>query len=162
MEKFSISLINHIRVTAFTWQVVLIIYVAAVFLLNANTEEILVGLAFSSIFILPSFYLHGEYWIANYGQIVEIANQSLTITKKGVSKSYSFSEMEKVILYKSASLDKRGIPFSPMEYYNYARIILKSGEEIILTCLLSPKVDKITDQITGVEKERKKSFFNAI
>lgn len=161
MERFSIKLLNHVKVTAFTWQTSIIYFLIAYFL-DFDREGTLVGFGLFGLFIISSLYLHGEYWIANYGQEIEIANQSLTITKKGISKNYPFSEMEKVILYKSASLDKGGIPVSPMEYYNYARIILKSGEEIILTCLLSPKVDKITDQITGVEKERRKSFFNAL
>ena len=68
--------------------------------------------------------------------------------------------MERVILYKAASLDKGGIPVSPLEYYNYARIVLKSGGEVVITCLLSPKVDKITNQIRGVRQERKKRLFN--
>ncbi|WP_462249331.1 hypothetical protein [Ekhidna sp.] len=161
MVKFSITLSNHIKVTAFTWQTSILYFVICYFL-GFDLEGTLVGFGLFSLFIIPSFYLHLEYWITNYGQVVEIENHSLKITKKGVSNNYQFSEIKKVIVYKSASLDKGGIPFSTMEYYNYARIILKSGEEIILTCLLSPRIDKITDQITGVAKERKRGFFHLL
>lgn len=160
--NFSITLKNHLKVTAFTWQTSLMLLIGGHYFLGFDSETLLVVFLFTGIFVFPSLYLHGEYWIANYRQAVDISNQSLVITKKGVSTNYPFSEMDQVILYKGMSLEKGGIPTSPLEYYNYARIILKTGEEIILTCLLSPHVNKITDQITGVKRERKKHLFNTI
>jgi hypothetical protein len=43
-----------------------------------------------------------------------------------------------------------------MEYYRYARIIAKTGEEIIITCLMVLDLECAVKQLTGVPYERKK------
>jgi hypothetical protein len=39
---------------------------------------------------------------------------------------------------------------------------LKTGEELILTCLLAPRIDKALKQMKGVLFERRKKLFCAI
>lgn len=57
-------------------------------------------------------------------------------------------------LYKGSNFHILGI-----EAYHYARIYLKSEEQLIITCLLAPKVEKAIRGLRGVKIERKKQIF---
>ena len=159
--RYSIKAINHLKVTGFLWQTALLIYVAGYFI-NFDQEIFLVVFAFYSLFAIPSIYLHTEYLIKNGGQAIRIEGDRFVVIQRSKSVDYKFTDMKKVILYKSASLDKGGIPLSPVESYHYARIVTKSNEELIITCLLVPKVDEAINLLKGVKFERKKRPFCTI
>jgi hypothetical protein len=76
--------------------------------------------------------------------------------------SHHVADLKEIVLHKSANLDKWGIPFTAIEYYHYARIITQSGEGIIITCLLTPKVEAVVRTFNRVAYERRKSFFCSI
>lgn len=162
MERYYMSVENHIKVSSFLWQTSILLYVVSVYLIGVTNDELIVGFAFYSIFALPALYLHLEYLIKNRGQTIQVESAKLILTEGNISTDYRFEDMEKVILYKSASLDKGGIPLSPIESYHYARIVTKSKEELIITCLLAPKVDEVVDLLKGVKNERKKRPFCTI
>ncbi|MBV6645966.1 MAG: hypothetical protein KI790_10980 [Cyclobacteriaceae bacterium] len=157
-DSYSITFKNHMKVLGFLWQTSLAICVVC-YVLGLDAQSILVAFGVYGVFFIPSLYLHIEYWVENHGQIVKLYNDRLTIAKGSDLIDYSFESMECVTLFKAASLDRGGIPVSPLEFYNFARIDMKSGEKVVLTCLLTPKVDKITDQIKGVKFVRKKKLF---
>ena len=48
------------------------------------------------------------------------------------------------------------MPITAMEYYRYARIITKTGEEIIITCLMTLDLEEAVKELQGVPYERKK------
>jgi uncharacterized membrane protein YhdT len=124
--------------------------------------DILIGIgSFYLLFTLPSFYLHLEYAIRNAGEEITINPNEIIVRKHGKERRYSESDLAEIIVYKSASLDRWGMPFTAMEYYHYARIITKSGEEIIITCLLTPKVEEVVRRFSKVDYERRKSFFSS-
>ncbi len=56
-------------------------------------------------------------------------------------------------------MDAWGFPIGTMENYYYARIITHSGEELIITRLLTPEVEKAVRQLEGVPVERIKRPF---
>lgn len=124
---------------------------------------VLIGTSlFYLFFTVPSLYLHFEYAIKNTGEEITINPDEIIVRKHGKERRYSESDLAEIIVYKSASLDKWGIPFSAMEYYHFARIVTKSGEEIIITCLLTPKVEAVVRRFSRVDYERRKSFFCSI
>ncbi len=46
-----------------------------------------------------------------------------------------------------------------IEGFYYAVVKLKTGEELILTCLLAPRIDKSLKQMRGVLFEKRKRLF---
>jgi hypothetical protein len=108
---------------------------------------------------LPSLYLHFEYAIRNAGEEMIISQDGIIVKKKGKEQTYNTEDLKEIVLHKSASLDKWGMPFTAMEYYHYTRIITQSGEEIIITCLLTPNVEKAVRILSKVPFERRKGFF---
>ena len=109
---------------------------------------------------MPAIYLHIEYYLRNRNERLEILdNRILYHDRTGVVKSYATQDLERIVLYMSASLDKGNIQFTPIESYHFAKIRSKSGQEIVVTCLMTRDLEKAMKMIGGVMLERKKTFF---
>lgn len=160
-ERMYVSLYNQFKALNFGIGGTLFMLIALYFL-DFNPDAIKIFGIFWLAITLPTLYLHIEYLIKNSGQFIQVETDKLIVIQKSRSMDYKFSDMEKVILYKSASLDKGGIPLSPIESYHYARIFLKSNEELIITCLLAPKVDEAISLLKGVKSERRNRPFCTI
>ena len=137
------------------------IMLVVLYFLKFNADALMIFGIWFALMTLPVIYLHAEYYLANRGQEIIIENDELRVTtKNGNTYRFKFTELEKVILYKSASLDKGGIPLTPMESYHFARIITKSENQIIVTCLMCPKLEEAIDELQGVKKIRKRGICN--
>lgn len=133
--------------------------IIVLYILSFEKEFIVVFLISWIIYTIPVLYLHTEYWIKNWSEKYEIKEGRIIKYNKRGKKIYNKEDIVKIILYKSASIDKGGIPILAMESYHYARIIMKTGEELIITCLLTPKVDKAIQNFGRVAIQRKKRGF---
>ena len=112
------------------------------------------------IYTIPALALYIEYLIINKGQEIEIGQNKLIVNNSnGETRSYEIKDLDKIIVYKSASMDKGGIPLLSSESFYYARIKAKSGLDIIITCLMSHDVDKVVRKLSGVSYERRKTLF---
>jgi hypothetical protein len=159
---FGIEFKNHLKALAFLLITTILILAGGIYF-KLNSEAILFGFVFYSIFFLPSLYLHIEYYLKNRGQRLEVLeNEIILHDRNGQVRRYANQDLQKIVLYKSASLDQGGIPLTPIESYHYARIIPKQGEEIILTCLMAPNVEEAIKQIKWVSYERKKRLFASL
>lgn len=146
---------NHIVVSGYTW-IMTAILLGVWRYLNYDPDFLLVGGFFHLLFTIPAIYLHIEYTIRNAGDEIEVTPNEVIVRKNGHERRYNSSDLSKIIVYKSASLDRAGIPFSAMEYYRYARIVTKTGDEIIISCLMILDVEGAVRQLKGVPYERKK------
>ncbi|MFC0262373.1 hypothetical protein [Fontibacter flavus] len=154
-----ISAYNQLRVLSFHL-IGTIFMLVALYLLKFNIDFVVVFGGMYVLLTLPLLYLHIEYYIANRKQVITIEDDEFTIsTQNGYTHKFKFTELSNVILYKSASLDKGGIQITPIESYHYARIITKSERQIIITCLMSPKLEEVVNELKGVQKKRKKRLF---
>ncbi len=159
---YKINFVNHWKALNF-FIVSSILILLGCALIDWNSEAVLFVLIFYTILSLPSFYLHLEYYLQNRDQRLEILENEVILHKRnGQVRRYQNQELQKIILYKSASLDRGGIPLTPLDSYHYARIIPKQGEEIIMTCLMSADVEKAVKQIRWVPYERKKRLFASL
>lgn len=113
--------------------------------------------------VVITLFLHIEYWVRNKGEEYEVYFDELVRFKEGKSTTYKVSDIEKIKVYLSPALYRgSNLHFLGIEAYHYARIYLKSGEELIITCLLTPKVEKALRELRGVKIERKKRLFNTL
>ena len=160
-DRLFLSLRNQFKALNFSI-IGSIIMVIALYFLNFNPDAIRIFGIFWMVITLPALYLHFEYWIENRRKSIQIESDKLILTQGNKSVIYKITNIEKVILYKSASLDKGGIPLSPIESYHYVRIIMKSQDELIITCLLAPKVEEVVNLLKGVKYERRKRPFCTI
>ena len=136
-----------------------------VFIIIIAWEEfsIVAFACFSVMFLIdafPSFYLHIEYWLENKDEEYEILSNEIVQRKKGLENRYSSDEIEKIIFFLSPTFYKNSnVTLLTMDRYFYAEIVLKSGEQIIMTRLLSGKLQEDLKQIKGVLFERRKTQF---
>lgn len=153
---------NHF--TAF-YSVLILMGFIAVWLLYTNFDEGMViactvGL---SLDIVPTLYLHIEYLLKNNGEAYEVHFDELVRYKNGEKTTYKVSDIKLIKVYMSPALYRRSnFHLLGIEAYHYARVQLKSGEELIITCLLTPKVERVMNRLRGVKIERKKCLFNTL
>ena len=151
-----ISFLNHFK--ALSHELIGIgLMLIALFIIGFENSFILsFGLWFIAL-SLPTIYLHFEYYFINKGEEIILENNCIRIKSnlKGV-KEYRFDELESVVYYKSASLDKGGMPLMPCESYHYIKINTKSKKQIIITCLMYPKLDEVVSKIKEIPLTRKK------
>ena len=152
---------NHLKVSEFTLTITVILVIGWWYF-DFDYDYLKVVGIFHLINTIPALYLHLEYTIKNWNQTVVITSYGIETIKDGVNKKYSKDELQKIIVVKAASLDKGGIRLTPIESYYYSRIMIKNGEEIIITCLISPDIEDAIIQLNGVPFERKKKLFCSI
>lgn len=156
--QMRITLTNHIRLMSFHLMGTCLM-LACLWFFNFDYDIFLVFMCFWLIYTIPALYLHIEYTIRNAGEEIEIFNDELIVKKKGREFRYHASNLAKIVIYKSASLDRGGIQFTAIESYYYARLIAKSGEEIVITCLMGRNIDDEVRKLHGVPYERRKFLF---
>jgi hypothetical protein len=109
---------------------------------------------------IPALYLHFDYWLKNKGEEYEVLDTEL-IRRIGSEETHIRNdEIEKITVYLSPSLYKNSnFHFLAIESYHYAGVKLKTGEELLITCLLTPRVDVELKKLRGVLFEKRKRFF---
>lgn len=121
---------------------------------------------FGAVFIIdaaPSLYLHFEYWLMNKNVEYEINDSEIIQIKQGKETIYKNQDIEKIVVYLTPDLYKNSnFHLLAIGGYHYAKIFLKTGDELVVTCLLTPRVDLALKQIGGVLFERKKRLFCSI
>lgn len=161
-EILRIKAYNHLAVLL---SLILVFVLIICFLWYVKFERD--ALSFFGVFILiyalPTFYLHIEYWLENRGESYEVRSDGLTRWKSGQEVGYSNNEIDRIEIYMSPAMYKRSsFHLLGFEAYHYAKVVLKNGEELIITCLLSPKLDRAFKVLRNVPIERKRRLFNSL
>ena len=113
-----------------------------------------------SLDLIPAIYLHLTYLIQNGGEEYEVRDDGLIRRKKGKEMVYKSDEIERIVFYLSPALYRNSnFHFLAIEGYHYAKVKLKGGGELILTCLLAPRIDNSLMQIKGVIFQKRKRLF---
>jgi len=122
-------------------------------LLSSTFGQILFSLLFAYTY-LPSIYLQAEYYFRNRNMKVFIENKSLIVEKDGIIETIEYKDIDRIIEYPSGT-EKGESLFSavgkPWGCYHYMRIITNSKKEVIITCLMNPKLYELFDQFKGVK-----------
>lgn len=152
--------INNHFVTSFRLLIACVGFICILIYLKFDPDAITVFSIALLIDAVPALYLHIEYWIKNRGEEYEIRDNEIILRKHGKEMSYKNQDIEKIIIYLSPSLYKNSnFHLLAIESYHYAILRLKTGDEVVLTCLLAPRMDKALKQIRGVLIEREKKLF---
>jgi hypothetical protein len=167
--KCKITRKNHFKALEFilflaTFYIACVLYIG-----NKNGfEDHLLG--FFSIFmlisLLPVLHLHLEYYYYNRGVIFEINSYQKEInytSKSGETETYNFDDLSKIVVYMAPSWHRKSsFQLLPFEQYHYARIFRKSGKVIIITCLMTQRVEDAMRSIKGVPLELKTRVYTCI
>lgn len=143
--------------------ILILVGVIVLYYLRFDKYFVQVFLVVWALDLLPALYLHLTYLAKNKGEAYEVRDTELIRRKGGEVTVYKNDEIEKIIVYLSPALYKNSnFHLLAIEGYHFAVVKLKTGEELILTCLLAPRIDKALKQMKGVLFERRKKLFCAI
>ncbi len=151
---------NHIKVlwiTIFTT----LLYFLGWWYFGFKDDFFLIFLGFYILTVVPSFFLHISYYLRNKGMVCEILPDRIRIEKEGKEETViASSDIQEVVVYKSASMDAGGIPITPMEAYFFVRIFDKNNKRYDLTCLMDTNIDRSIRTIQGVKIFKERGLFN--
>ncbi len=109
-----------------------------------------------SFYIIPLVFIHFNYYKINRNSILNITQKGFLLSQRNDSVEFDFNEIKKVVFNLSYPLyDKRFRLFFWDEYF-YAQVYLKSGKNIIITCLLFDKLEAIIP--SNLIKRKKRIF----
>lgn len=162
MNMYSINLENHFK-PLFSVLLTLLAITLLLYWFNfAQFMIVMCGIYFLIDFP-PAAYLHLEYWNKNRGEKYAVTEQEIVRYTVNQKEVYKAEDIENCIIYRSASVDKGSwVTFLSMEEYYYARLLLRTGDELIITCLLMPKMDHVLGQLQGIQFTRKKRAINPL
>lgn len=152
---------NHIRVLP-TTLITTALYLGILWYHDFKSDLVLIFAIGYILTVVPSFYLHLNYYLKNKGFICQILPDKVIIIKKGVETIIEAISIKDVVVYKSASIEPGGIPITPMESYFFVRIFDHSDKEYNLSCLLDPKIDKSIKTMRGIKVWTERGVFNNI
>jgi hypothetical protein len=105
-----------------------------------------------------TLYLHIVYYLKNKGQEFLISEDRIERIKNGKKEVFHTSDIDKIVICKSANMDKWGIPYTTFESFRVARIYLNNGTYFIMTNLLEYDLEKPLSIVKNVKFERRKGF----
>ena len=135
----------------FLWPIIIapVMILGGVLLLSDATtdHELLVdffaALAISSLWIVPTLYIHIQYYRANRGDTmdVDLHSETIKLLHHAERLNIRFAEIRRLVRYKTPGLVRRKTGWTPWGKYNHARIVLDDAREIVITCFLADEFD---------------------
>lgn len=109
----------------------------------------------------PIIYFTYSYYKINKGEEFRIYSNSIEVRKNGNSDRYSVDEIKKIEIFMSGNNPRFNVAFSAMEFFHYAKIVMKNGEELVITSLCAEQVDAVLEEhLSGVSLEYNWGFPN--
>lgn len=162
------SLKNQLSALSFLIVLIAFLFLFITWLLLKNSDPQLIesmlivcGIGFS-LNTIPVLFLHYDYWEINKGEVYEVLFDRLVRWRQGKREEILGSDIKEIIIRKSASMDKGGIPFLGIESYYCVDVYLNSGNHLTLTCLLSPKIDLEIQKLKNIPIKRVKWLYNPV
>lgn len=154
-----ISLINHIKNLSWLFFFILVYYVLIFFSYEEINFKFWAIHFLISLFIIPTMYIHLQYWLNNRGNRYIINSTFIQDDKKNIN--YPNNEISKIIIHKSESLQSGKWAYFPFQHYKYCEVLLKDGRKIILTSLLHYNIDEyLKENLRGVLFENDDNSFS--
>ena len=159
-NKIQVNITNHfISLKWLLFYIILTLLLLVYFYLTFGSEGLFILIIFLLLQMLPTVYLHYKYYVINKSIKCTLNEYKLEVFNKNMKYVYFPNDIEKIIIYKSANMDSWGIPLLTFENYYYSRIVLKDGNNIVLTSLLDNKIeDKLKVNFSTTTFNRKKGF----
>lgn len=123
-----------------------------------DTNGFIVFYVFIAIQLFFTSYVHIKYYLKNRGEEFLIENDRIEKFKNGKVEIFHSTDIKKIVVCKSANMDKWGIPYTTFESFRVARVYLNDGTNFIMTNLLEYDLEKPLQILQGVKFERRKGF----
>ena len=124
---------------------------------------LIISILYLGGFLIPTIYLHLNYSAESKNKSFKIDAAGISITENGETIFYKESRINEIVIYGTASKITNGDSGrSIFEHYFYAEIKLRE-ESLIITSLLSSKIDKVlSSNFKYVHVRKVKCFYPKI
>ena len=161
-NKLSITIDNQASVV-WTVPFILMIMFIGIYWYDFNPFVVKVAVVWSLVHIIPTLYLHWQYYRQNKGEEYAVLSDRIVRYKSGKKEEFMAKDILFITVYLSPALYRGShFHFLGIEAYYYARVSFAGGEKLLLTCLLDPKLDSTLKTLNGVVIRRKKRVFNPL
>ena len=159
-DELRISLRNHID-ALLSSLFFAVLFTAVIVWERFDRTAIIIFSILYLIDLVPALILHIEYWIQNQGQKVLINENELIIKNKSEERVITTKEIRKITMHQTPSHSQdSNMRFMTIGSYYFAHVILRNGEDLILTSLLSPRLKASLRKLKGVYFDEDVSLYN--
>jgi hypothetical protein len=142
-----ITLRNHLKALSFHLLGTLMMLVVLLWL-HFDKDITLIFAVFWLVYTIPTLYLHIEYYLQNKHDMFIIANQEITVEKHGKQTTYLARDIKEIVVYMAPNIIKGNyFRFLPIESYYYGHVKTITGQDLIITSLLTPNVRDVLKQV---------------
>ncbi len=137
------------------------LYTIIFIFLKFDTDFFLIFIPMAVLLILPALFLHFEYIYRNKNEEYELCGDKI-IKRKGMKEDiYKKEDIKKIEIYMSPSYFNNDTYFTAFANYNFAKVLLDSGEKLYMTSILDPNgIDKAFSlYLDGISYRRIKRVF---
>lgn len=129
------------------------------FYLKFEPDAVLIFSILWLIYTIPEVYLYLEYLIVNMGVIVKLNNDGLIYHNNGIERAINKDQIESITYYLTPNANKKSsIQYLATESFQFVRIVTKTGDKVLITCLLSTKLEKDLYSLNIPVKGKKRLF----
>lgn len=95
------------------------------------------------LFILPTIYIHIEYYFTNRNDILKIddTNYCVEYTHKNKTIVFNFNDIHSIEQFKTPVAIEKRESWVPWDSYNHSKVTLHDGSKITITCYLIDEFD---------------------
>lgn len=160
MESMKINFISQLHNwSSFFLQIIILVPFASYSYYKYKIDMVLYPFyIFLAIQFSFTLYLHIAYYLKNRREEFIIEDDKIVKIKNGKEEIFHSSDIKKIVICKSANMDKWGIPYTTFESFRIARVYLNDGTNFIMTNLLEYDLERPLQLLKGVKFERRKGF----
>jgi hypothetical protein len=112
------------------------------------------------VLVLPTAYIHYDYYIHGRNYSYEINDRGIIQFKNDKFVTFDRANFKEIKLYMSGTrLIGSGVKNFPFEDYYYAKITTIEGDEILISCLFSKKIDELLVSLYSEVPVTKNKYF---
>lgn len=153
-----ITLFNHLAALLSSFILMIFIFVVSYYY-DFQEGIVLVLMIALMIDLLPSLYLHAQYFKQNQGFTYKLSKDGIVEYYQATQKIYKKTDIKNIVVIMTPNVYRRSnLHIFSIESYNFAKVVMVDGTEIILTCLLNPNIEEVI-KILEIPYSRKKRFF---
>jgi hypothetical protein len=162
--ELKITFFKHLKALSILL-IILFISSSIILYLGLNIKSVaFIFISFFIILVLPTVYIHLNYFNEGKGYTYEINENEISVSKDGHHLIFNKENFKIIEYYMSGTkLSGQAIRNFPFEGYFYAKIIMNDGNEVVLSCLFSMEIDKIlTSYYKDIPITKIKDFYPLI
>ena len=150
------------------WPLIMYMAIATTFLAIfkecLNGLVLMIAISFLLFYTIPVVIIHWNYYHQSKGKFFVLETSRIILNENNVETFYCLTEIATIEFFMTANeMKQSGLRHFPFEGYHFAKIVLKNGQELLITSLFSNNLGfLITKNLEGIPYLINKRFFPTV